>query len=151
MISEDHVTLKTGGMMLKIQLRITEIYYILQYIHIISKCSPSEHFFYFMVIDMVVIVCVLDLRRLWQHVTAALKEGNVDLATEHKHVLEEDQRYGERQRASNNMPWKPKYFNKEVRSWWRCAQVLLGRYLRVSWQVVIMKLSSHFGWNKVPI
>ncbi len=69
-----------------------------------------------MVIDMVVIVCVLYLRRLWQHVTAALKEGNVDLATEHKHVLEEDQRYGERQRASNNMPWKPKYFNKEVRS-----------------------------------
>ncbi len=33
MISEDHVTLKTGVMMLKIQLRITEIYYILTYIH----------------------------------------------------------------------------------------------------------------------
>ncbi len=33
MISEDHVTLKTGEMMLKIQLRITEINYILQYIH----------------------------------------------------------------------------------------------------------------------
>ncbi len=32
MISEDHVTLKTGGMMLKIQLRITEIYYVLKYI-----------------------------------------------------------------------------------------------------------------------
>ncbi len=32
MISEDHVTLKTGGMMLKIQLRITEINYILKYI-----------------------------------------------------------------------------------------------------------------------
>ncbi len=29
MISEDHVTLKTGVMMLKIQLRITEINYIL--------------------------------------------------------------------------------------------------------------------------
>ncbi len=28
MISEDHVTLKTGVMMLKIQLRITEIKYI---------------------------------------------------------------------------------------------------------------------------
>ncbi len=28
MISEDHVTLKTGVMMMKIQLRITEIYYI---------------------------------------------------------------------------------------------------------------------------
>ncbi len=34
MISEDHVTLKTGGMMLKIQLRITEIHYILNYIKI---------------------------------------------------------------------------------------------------------------------
>ncbi len=34
MISEDHVTLKTGVMMLKIQLRITEINYILKYIYI---------------------------------------------------------------------------------------------------------------------
>ncbi len=32
MISEDHVTLKTGVMMLKIQLCITGINYILQYI-----------------------------------------------------------------------------------------------------------------------
>ncbi len=32
MISEDHVTLKTGEMMLKIQLRITEINSILNYI-----------------------------------------------------------------------------------------------------------------------
>ncbi len=32
MISEDHVTLKTGEMMLKIQLRNTEINYTLQYI-----------------------------------------------------------------------------------------------------------------------
>ncbi len=34
MISEDHVTLKTGVMMLKIQLRITRINYILTDIHI---------------------------------------------------------------------------------------------------------------------
>ncbi len=34
MISEDHVTLKTGVMMLKIQLRITEIFLILAYIQI---------------------------------------------------------------------------------------------------------------------
>ncbi len=33
-ISEDHVTLKTGVMMLKIQLCITEINYILKYIKI---------------------------------------------------------------------------------------------------------------------
>ncbi len=34
MISEDHVTLKTGGMMLEIQLRITEINYSLNSIQI---------------------------------------------------------------------------------------------------------------------
>ncbi len=34
MISEDHVTLKTGVMMLNIQLRITEINYTLTDIHI---------------------------------------------------------------------------------------------------------------------
>ncbi len=34
MISEDHVTLKTGVMMLKIQLCITGIYYILKYIQL---------------------------------------------------------------------------------------------------------------------
>ncbi len=49
MISEDHVTLKTGLTMLKIQLRITEINYSLTDIHIetvilncnnISQCIP---------------------------------------------------------------------------------------------------------------
>ncbi len=34
MISEDHVTLNTGVIMLIIQLRITEINYILQYIQL---------------------------------------------------------------------------------------------------------------------
>ncbi len=34
MISEDHVTLKTGEMMLKIQRCVTEISYILKYIKI---------------------------------------------------------------------------------------------------------------------
>ncbi|XP_036394255.1 oxysterol-binding protein-related protein 10 [Megalops cyprinoides] len=56
-------------------------------------------------------------RRLWQHVTAALKEGNVDSATEHKHHLEERQRSEERQRAATNTPWKPKYFVKEGDGW----------------------------------
>ncbi len=37
MISEEHVTLKTGVMMLKIQLRITEIHYMLKYIKIESS------------------------------------------------------------------------------------------------------------------
>ncbi len=48
MISEDHVTLKTGVMMLKIQLRITEINDILTCVHIenniniINKCNLGE-------------------------------------------------------------------------------------------------------------
>uniref|UniRef100_A0A673ZHY1 Oxysterol-binding protein n=1 Tax=Salmo trutta TaxID=8032 RepID=A0A673ZHY1_SALTR len=55
-------------------------------------------------------------RRLWQHVTSALRSGNIDSATEHKHCLEERQRAEGRQRAASNTPWKPKYFIKEVRN-----------------------------------
>ncbi len=43
MISEDHVTLKTGVMMLKIQLRITEINYILKYIKMEDKDTHGQH------------------------------------------------------------------------------------------------------------
>ncbi|GAA6227244.1 oxysterol-binding protein-related protein 10-like [Lates japonicus] len=56
-------------------------------------------------------------RRLWQHVTKSLKEGNIDGATEHKHRLEERQRTEERQRAADNTPWTPKYFTKEGDGW----------------------------------
>ncbi|XP_023815383.1 oxysterol-binding protein-related protein 10 isoform X1 [Oryzias latipes] len=56
-------------------------------------------------------------RRLWQHVTKALKEGNMDKATEHKHRLEENQRGEERQRAADNRPWTPKHFTKEGDGW----------------------------------
>ncbi|KAJ8000386.1 hypothetical protein DPEC_G00204280 [Dallia pectoralis] len=56
-------------------------------------------------------------RRLWQHVTKSLKEGNIDKATEHKHRLEEHQRGEERQRTAENSPWTPKYFSKEGDGW----------------------------------
>nr|XP_046272882.1 oxysterol-binding protein-related protein 10 isoform X2 [Scatophagus argus] len=56
-------------------------------------------------------------RRLWQHVTKSLKEGNIDEATEHKHRLEERQRGEEKQRAADNKPWTPKYFTKEGDGW----------------------------------
>ncbi|XP_026155837.1 oxysterol-binding protein-related protein 10 isoform X2 [Mastacembelus armatus] len=56
-------------------------------------------------------------RRLWQHVTKSLKEGNIDEATEHKHRLEERQRGEERQRAADNKTWTPKYFTKEGDGW----------------------------------
>ena len=57
------------------------------------------------------------LRRLWHPVTEALKEGDVDTATKHKHLLEERQRSEERQRTASNTSWKPTYFIKEV---WHC-------------------------------
>ncbi|XP_031724470.1 oxysterol-binding protein-related protein 10-like [Anarrhichthys ocellatus] len=56
-------------------------------------------------------------RRLWQHVTASLKTGNMDAATEHKHRLEERQRREGKQRAATKTPWKPKYFIKEGEGW----------------------------------
>ncbi|XP_066523035.1 oxysterol-binding protein-related protein 10 isoform X2 [Hoplias malabaricus] len=56
-------------------------------------------------------------RRLWQHVTKALKEGNIDAATEHKHQLEEGQRTEEREREDSGLPWKPKYFTKQGEGW----------------------------------
>uniref|UniRef100_A0A3Q3WP98 Oxysterol-binding protein n=1 Tax=Mola mola TaxID=94237 RepID=A0A3Q3WP98_MOLML len=56
-------------------------------------------------------------RRLWQHVTKSLKDGNIDEATEHKHRLEERQRAEEKQRATDNKPWTPKFFTKEGDGW----------------------------------
>uniref|UniRef100_A0A7N6BV59 Oxysterol-binding protein n=1 Tax=Anabas testudineus TaxID=64144 RepID=A0A7N6BV59_ANATE len=56
-------------------------------------------------------------QRLWQHVTASLKAGNIDAATEHKHCLEERQRSEGKRRAANKTPWKPRYFVKEGEGW----------------------------------
>ncbi|XP_052474085.1 oxysterol-binding protein-related protein 10-like isoform X2 [Carassius gibelio] len=56
-------------------------------------------------------------RRLWQHVTAALKAGDIDAATEHKHQLEEKQRREGKQRTASSTTWKPKYFIKEGDGW----------------------------------
>ncbi len=46
---KDHVTLKTGVMMLKIQLYITEINYILQYIHI--EYNYFKLYFYWFILN----------------------------------------------------------------------------------------------------
>ncbi len=50
MISEDHVTLKTGVMMLKIQLCITEINYILKYITIETAILNCNHIYIYIYI-----------------------------------------------------------------------------------------------------
>ncbi|XP_029104343.1 oxysterol-binding protein-related protein 10-like isoform X2 [Scleropages formosus] len=56
-------------------------------------------------------------RRLWQHVTVALKKGDLDVATEHKRHLEEKQRAEERQREATATPWIPRHFRKEGDGW----------------------------------
>ncbi|XP_053899878.1 oxysterol-binding protein-related protein 11 isoform X1 [Malaclemys terrapin pileata] len=56
-------------------------------------------------------------RRLWQHVTESLKDGDIDKATEHKRALEERQRNEERLRAETEAPWSTKYFVKEGDGW----------------------------------
>ncbi|XP_069763462.1 oxysterol-binding protein-related protein 10 isoform X2 [Narcine bancroftii] len=60
---------------------------------------------------------LMESRRLWELVTNALKVGDIDVATENKHLLEERQRVEERQRAATNTTWKPKYFLKEGDGW----------------------------------
>lgn len=61
-------------------------------------------------------VTSLFCRRLWQHVTESLRDGDIDKATEHKRALEERQRNEERLRAETETPWCTKYFLKDVSS-----------------------------------
>lgn len=56
-------------------------------------------------------------RRLWQHVTNALRVNDVNTATEHKRILEERQREGERHRKETNTQYPTKYFKKEGDAW----------------------------------
>ncbi|NXJ04094.1 OSB11 protein, partial [Odontophorus gujanensis] len=69
-------------------------------------------------------------RRLWQHVTESLRDGDIDKATEHKRALEERQRNEERLRAETETPWCTKYFIKEGDGWvyhkplWRAVSAM---------------------------
>ncbi|XP_054828188.1 oxysterol-binding protein-related protein 11 isoform X2 [Eublepharis macularius] len=56
-------------------------------------------------------------RKLWQHVTESLREGDIDKATEHKKALEERQRNEERHRAETGTPWHTKHFHKDGDGW----------------------------------
>lgn len=72
-------------------------------------------------------MALLCCRRLWQHVTRALKDGSIDEATEQKHRLEERQRGEEKQRAADSKAWSPKYFTKEVSGGPTSSPVLVDR------------------------
>uniref|UniRef100_A0A3Q3EQ53 Oxysterol-binding protein n=1 Tax=Labrus bergylta TaxID=56723 RepID=A0A3Q3EQ53_9LABR len=56
-------------------------------------------------------------RRLWQHVTASLREKDIEKATEHKRLLEERQRTEERHRAETETAWRTRYFEREGEGW----------------------------------
>lgn len=57
----------------------------------------------------------LVFRRLWQHVTEALRQKDIEKATEHKRMLEERQRAEERHRAETETAWRTRHFEREVR------------------------------------
>ncbi|XP_077979284.1 oxysterol-binding protein-related protein 11-like isoform X2 [Glandiceps talaboti] len=56
-------------------------------------------------------------RKLWQNVTAALKVGDLDTATEHKRYLEERQRSESKHRAETKTAWQTKVFHKKEEGW----------------------------------
>ncbi|CAL8068706.1 unnamed protein product [Calicophoron daubneyi] len=56
-------------------------------------------------------------RCLWQHVTDALKMGNIQLATEKKRELEERQRASEKYRVRHRIPFPVKYFQWDGTAW----------------------------------
>ncbi|KRZ02564.1 Oxysterol-binding protein-related protein 9 [Trichinella zimbabwensis] len=56
-------------------------------------------------------------RRLWRHVTAALKDKDVHRATRCKFWLEQKQRDAAARRALANVPWKPKLFEEVAGGW----------------------------------
>ncbi|XP_066542265.1 oxysterol-binding protein-related protein 11 isoform X2 [Hoplias malabaricus] len=56
-------------------------------------------------------------RRLWQHVTEALQQKDLEKATEHKRFLEERQRKEERHRTETETPWRTKFFERKGEGW----------------------------------
>ncbi|XP_048835113.1 oxysterol-binding protein-related protein 11 isoform X1 [Brienomyrus brachyistius] len=56
-------------------------------------------------------------RRLWQHVTEALRLKDIEKATEHKRLLEERQRSEERCRVETQTAWRTRYFHSEGEGW----------------------------------
>ncbi|KAL2081563.1 hypothetical protein ACEWY4_023416 [Coilia grayii] len=56
-------------------------------------------------------------RRLWQHVTEALRHRDMEKATEHKRFLEERQRSEERHRVETHTPWTTKCFERKGDAW----------------------------------
>nr|XP_054757602.1 oxysterol-binding protein-related protein 11-like isoform X1 [Lytechinus pictus] len=63
-------------------------------------------------------------RRLWQNVTASLKVGDINTATEHKRYLEERQRQEKKLRMETNTPWRTKLFSPAPNNGWVYNHIL---------------------------
>ncbi len=63
MISEDHVTLKTGVMMLKIQLRITGIHFVFKYIKINKVLFYIANIFHNLIVFNVLNICSFEKQK----------------------------------------------------------------------------------------
>ncbi|XP_072163258.1 oxysterol-binding protein-related protein 11-like [Diadema setosum] len=63
-------------------------------------------------------------RRLWQHVTNSLKEGDINTATEHKRYLEERQRQEKKIRLETNTSWQTKLFSPTSNNGWVYNNIL---------------------------
>jgi len=56
-------------------------------------------------------------RRLWRHVTAALFQNRIDVASRSKRWIEQRQRSEAKERAEKGQTWMPKYFRKVDGRW----------------------------------
>lgn len=88
----------------------------------------------------------LCFRRLWQNVTASLREKDIEKATEHKRLLEERQRTEERHRAETETPWRTRHFDKDVSS----LSQLMGT-LRTSYYLFSSSVSSFLKGSPLRI
>ena len=50
------------------------------------------------------------LRRLWAKVTQGIKEKDLDMATESKSAIEDDQRRRVKEREEKGETWQPRFF-----------------------------------------
>ncbi|CAB4038776.1 Hypothetical predicted protein [Paramuricea clavata] len=56
-------------------------------------------------------------RKLWNHVTEAVRQDDINKAAEEKHKLEESQRLEAKQREESGTPWKTKLFHEHGEKW----------------------------------
>lgn len=70
-------------------------------------------------------------RRVWQHVTDALKQGQESIAADAKHEVEEKQREGVKARKEAGIEWKQKYFHQLDNGDWVYNDVIEDRWARL--------------------